>query len=115
MELKIREEVCQEMAEQIVEIEKNYKLVHAIIFHRLTSWPTVLVSYSEYLHLAFFSERMMEEQRATEELYEKRMDILSQSVKKARKRPRVERIEDDDDEWISSVVLHKEQVKNKVL
>ena len=57
---------------------------------------------------------MMEGQRATEELYEKRMDILSQSVKKARKRPRVERVEDDDDEWISSVVLHREQVKNQV-
>ena len=27
MEMKIREEVCQEMAEQLVEIEKNYKLV----------------------------------------------------------------------------------------
>ena len=27
IEMKIREEVCQEMAEQIVEIEKNYKLV----------------------------------------------------------------------------------------
>ena len=85
IEMKIREEVCQEMAEQIVEIEKNY------------------------------NERMIEGQRATEELYEKRMDILSQSVKKARKRPRVERVEDDDDEWISSVVLHREQVKNKEL
>jgi hypothetical protein len=58
---------------------------------------------------------MVEEQRATEELYEKRMDILSQSVKKARKRPRIEHIEDDDDEWVSSVFLHAEQVKNKVL
>ena len=57
---------------------------------------------------------MVEEQRATEELYEKRIDILSQSVKKAKKRPRIERIEDDDDEWISSVVLHREQVRNKV-
>ena len=27
IEVKIREEVCQEMAEQLVEIEKNYKLV----------------------------------------------------------------------------------------
>ncbi|CAB4013651.1 kinesin KIF20B isoform X1, partial [Paramuricea clavata] len=85
IEMKIREEVCQEMADQIVEIEKNY------------------------------NERMVEEQRATEELYEKRMDILSQSVKKARKRPRVEHIEDDDDEWVSSVFLHAEQVKNKEL
>ena len=57
---------------------------------------------------------MAEEQRATEELYEKRIDILTKSVKKARKRPRIERVEDDDDEWISSVFLHKEEVKNKV-
>ena len=28
MELKIREEVCSEMSEQIVEIEKNYRLVY---------------------------------------------------------------------------------------
>ena len=27
MEIKIRQEVCQEMAEQMVEIENNYKLV----------------------------------------------------------------------------------------
>ena len=32
IEVKIREEVCQEMAEQLVEIEKNYKLVFIIAF-----------------------------------------------------------------------------------
>ena len=32
IEVKIREEVCQEMAEQLVEIEKNYKLVFMIAF-----------------------------------------------------------------------------------
>ncbi len=31
MELKIREEVCTEMAEQIVEIEKNYRYGKAVI------------------------------------------------------------------------------------
>lgn len=31
IEVKIREEVCQEMAEQLVEIEKNYKLVLSIL------------------------------------------------------------------------------------
>ncbi|XP_028407464.1 kinesin-like protein KIF20A [Dendronephthya gigantea] len=85
MEMKIREEVCQEMAEQLVEIERNY------------------------------NERMEEEQRATEELYEKRLDILSKSVKKARKRPRFDLVEDEDDEWVSSVVLHREEMKNKDL
>ena len=36
IEVKIREEVCQEMAEQLVEIEKNYKLVFMIAF-KITS------------------------------------------------------------------------------
>ena len=49
-----------------------------------------------------------------EDLYEKRMDLLTKSVKKSRKRPRVDRVEDDEDEWVSSVLLHKEQVKVKV-
>jgi hypothetical protein len=30
--MKIREEVCQEMADQIVEIEKNYK---SVVQHRI--------------------------------------------------------------------------------
>lgn len=57
----------------------------------------------------------MEEQRATEELYEKRIDILTKSVKKARKRPRVEeRVEDDNEEDVSGILLRQEQVKNAV-
>ena len=47
---------------------------------------------------SFFRERMEEEQRATEELYEKRLEILSKSIKKAKKRPRIECFEEDGDD-----------------
>ncbi|XP_028412659.1 kinesin-like protein KIF20A [Dendronephthya gigantea] len=66
MEMRIRDEVGQEMAEQIAEIERNYE------------------------------ERMEEEQTATVELYEKRLEILSQSIKKGRKRASIECFEDED-------------------
>ena len=49
-----------------------------------------------------FSERMVQEQPATEELCEKG------------KRPRVEHTEDDDVECISNMFLHREEVENKV-
>ena len=60
----------------------------------------------------FLSERMEEGQRSVVEIYEKRMDILTKSVKK-RKRNEMEK--DDDDEFVSSVILHQEQVRNEVL
>ena len=46
IEVKIREEVCQEMAEQLVEIEKNYKLVFMIAF-KITSLLKELDSVSK--------------------------------------------------------------------
>lgn len=84
--------------------------------HVLQSLRCDLFRCNDTIFLASFcSERLEEEQRATEELYEKRLDILSKSVKKARKRPRLDVIEDEDDEWVSSVALHREEIKNKVL
>ena len=61
-----------------------------------------------------FSERLMEEQQAIEEQCDKRIELLTKSVKKSRKRKKVERLQTDDDEYVSSVLLHAEKVKVKV-
>ncbi|XP_041476311.1 kinesin-like protein KIF20A isoform X9 [Lytechinus variegatus] len=56
LETKIREEVCQEMAEQLVEIEQDY------------------------------NERLEEDKQRAEEVYEKRLELYARSVKKPHKR-----------------------------
>ncbi|KAL9968581.1 hypothetical protein ACROYT_G020690 [Oculina patagonica] len=81
LEVKIREEVCLEMAEQLVSIEKAY------------------------------SERVKMEVTAVEEKCDRRIELLTQSVKKTRKRARIERVVEDDEEWVPSVFLHAEQTK----
>ena len=65
----------------------------------------------------FFSKRLMEEQDMNEEVFEKRFELLTNSVRKMRRRrPCTEIFEDkeNDAEWVSSVLLHREQVKIKV-
>lgn len=51
---------------------------------------------------------------AVEEKCDRRIELLTQSIKKARKRARIERIEEDDEEWVPSVFLHAEQTKVRV-
>ena len=51
---------------------------------------------------------------AVEEKCDRRIELLTQSIKKTRKRARIERIEEDDEEWIPSVFLHAEQTKVQV-
>lgn len=51
---------------------------------------------------------------AVEEKCDRRIELLTQSVKISRKRARVERTEEDDEEWVSSVFLHAEQTKVRV-
>lgn len=71
-----------------------------------------------YFSRFVFSERLEEEQRATEELYEKRVDILCRSVKKTRKRARIERSEggdDDRDDDIASVVSRRYKSRIEVI
>ena len=51
---------------------------------------------------------------AVEEKCDRRIELLTQSIKKNRKRARIERIEEDDEEWVPSVFLHAEQTKVKV-
>lgn len=62
----------------------------------------------------FCSERVKMEVTAVEEKCDRRIELLTQSIKKTRKRARVERIEEDDEEWVPSVFLHAEQTKVKV-
>ncbi|XP_068755387.1 kinesin-like protein KIF20B [Montipora capricornis] len=81
LEVRIREEVCKEMAEQLVSIENAY------------------------------SERVKMEVNAVEEKCDRRIELLTQSIKKNRKRTRVERAEEDDEEWVPNVFLHAEQKK----
>ena len=86
MELAIREEVAQEMAEQITEIENMY------------------------------SNLLKAERHIKEEVLEKRIEILTNSVRKSQRRQRIsamEIFEDSDDEYVSSVFYHREQMKVK--
>lgn len=62
----------------------------------------------------FFSERVKMEVSAVEEKCDRRIELLTQSIKKNRKRARVERIVEDDEEWVPSVFLHAEQSKVRV-
>ncbi|XP_064636919.1 kinesin-like protein KIF20B [Lineus longissimus] len=81
MELEIREEVCNEMASQLVKIEQDY------------------------------SDRMEEQRYQAEERADQKLKLYMASIKKTRKRARLDRFQDDDDEYVSTVVLHQEKVK----
>ncbi|VDH94739.1 kinesin family member 20 [Mytilus galloprovincialis] len=80
MERDIRDEVCKEMMEQIVKIENDYE------------------------------EQIREREILAEEMMEKRIKILTNTIN-PRKRQRQEVMEDEDDEWVSSMLLHQEKVK----
>ena len=54
------------------------------------------------------------EVNAVEEKCDRRIELLTQSIKKNRKRTRVERAEEDDEEWVPNVFLHAEQKKVEV-
>ena len=82
MERDIREEVCKEMMEQIVKIENDYE------------------------------DQLRERDILAEEMMEKRIKIITDSiVTNPRKRPRKDVMEDEDDEWVSSILLHQEKIK----
>lgn len=66
------------------------------------------------MHVNFCSERVKMEVTAVEEKCDRRIELLTQSIKKTRKRARIERIEEDDEEWVPSVFLHAEQTKIRV-
>ena len=60
------------------------------------------------------SERVKMEVTAVEEKCDRRIELLTQSIKKNRKRTRIERAEEDDEEWVPKMFLHTEQNKVKV-
>lgn len=57
---------------------------------------------------------MHDEVMAVEEKCDRRIELLTKSMKKCRKRARVDKIEDNDDEWVSSVLLHTEKTRVQV-
>ncbi|KAL3861886.1 hypothetical protein ACJMK2_007900 [Sinanodonta woodiana] len=86
LEAKIREEVCQEMMKQFVEIENNY------------------------------SERIRFTEQRAEDMADRRIQIYLDAVSgdsHSKKQP--EHVEDDDDEYVSSILLHQEQAKVEAL
>ncbi|XP_061196904.1 kinesin-like protein KIF20B [Saccostrea echinata] len=82
LELKIRDEVCSEMMKQLVEIEDEC------------------------------SERIRMNEEATEEMYEKRIQILMDAYENQGKK-QSDFMTDKDDEWVSSILFYQEQMKNK--
>ena len=56
------------------------------------------------------SERLKREQALAEEKTDRKIELLTQSIKYNRKRRRISE-EEDEDEMVSSVLLHAEQVK----
>ncbi|XP_076057824.1 uncharacterized protein LOC143035120 isoform X2 [Oratosquilla oratoria] len=83
MEVKLRDELCNEFSKQIVEIE--------------SSW----------------SERLRNEVAKTEELSDWRMNMLMRSIKKPSARKRLRTDDDPDEEYVESIYLFQEQVKVK--
>jgi len=51
---------------------------------------------------------------AVEKTCDRRIELLTQSIKKTRKRTRIERLEEEDEEWVPSVFLHAEETKVRV-
>ncbi|XP_060078395.1 kinesin-like protein KIF20B [Ylistrum balloti] len=82
---RIREEVCQEMMKQFVAIENECR------------------------------ERIRWTEELAEETMERRIKVLTDAYKEEKKSVRKgkqsQRMEDDDDEWVSSILLHQEKVK----
>ncbi|CAL4091661.1 unnamed protein product, partial [Meganyctiphanes norvegica] len=83
LETKIRDELCKEFSEQMVEIEDRY------------------------------SQRLKETQARAEELTEWRVNAVMKSAKKVYSRKRQRPEDDPDDEYVSSIELHREQLKVK--
>ncbi|XP_063963250.1 kinesin-like protein KIF20B isoform X2 [Lytechinus pictus] len=84
LETKIREEVCQEMAEQLVEIEQDY------------------------------NERLEEDKQRAEEVYEKRLEIYARSVKKSHKRGQNDNDRADTEQVSSSLLAAEQnRVKDR--
>ncbi|XP_022091701.1 kinesin-like protein KIF20B isoform X2 [Acanthaster planci] len=79
LEVQIREEVCQEMAQQLVQIEGEYK------------------------------DQLEKERLNTEEMFEKRLEMYEQFVMDSRKKPQPDN--NKEEEYVSSLLLHAEQVK----
>ncbi|XP_076451814.1 uncharacterized protein LOC143287590 [Babylonia areolata] len=90
-EAEIRKEVCQEMQEQFVQIEDTYSML------------------------------LKETRRQEAERFEKKLQLIMDSSKpQPSKKPRLDKAApssskdvmlDDDDEWVSSLLLHQEKVK----
>ncbi|XP_033763361.1 LOW QUALITY PROTEIN: kinesin-like protein KIF20B [Pecten maximus] len=82
---RIREEVCQEMMKQFVAIENECR------------------------------ERIRWTEELAEETMEKRIKVFTDAYKdqrkSAKKSKQSQRMEDEDDEWVSSILLHQEKVK----
>ena len=60
-------------------------------------------------------DQLRERDILAEEMMEKRIKIITDSiVTNPRKRPRKDVMEDEDDEWVSSILLHQEKIKVQV-
>ena len=59
----------------------------------------------------FFRESLRVREEIQEEMLEKKMEIYMEAMKKSRKR---QRLEDDNEEYVPSYLLHAEQVKVQV-
>ena len=62
--------------------------------------------------MSIFSEEMRLREEMQDNLAEKRLELLVKS--KLSKKDVPESMTDDDDEWVSSVLLHQEKVKVQV-
>ena len=60
-------------------------------------------------------DQLRERDILAEEMMEKRIKIITDSIAtNPRKRPRKDIMEDEDDEWVSSILLHQEKIKVQV-
>jgi hypothetical protein len=72
---------------------------------------------SFFYRVLIFSNLLKAERHINEEVLEKRIEILTNSVRKSQRQQRItamEIFEDSDDEFVPSVLYHREQLKVKV-
>lgn len=63
--------------------------------------------------ISFYSERIRQNEEATEEMYEKRIQILMDAYENQGKKQN-DFMTDEEDEWVSSILFYQEKMRNKV-
>lgn len=73
----------------------------------------MIIGRKVHFVITFVSERVKEAQDLAEEKAEKKIELLTKSIKKTKKRKRIFD-QEEDEEYVSSLLLHTEEIKVQV-